>query len=119
MEKLRNKYLHLGSGFLMLMLFVSYVAELSLFNHKHMVDGQIIVHSHFYSGSADTPQHNHTSQQFSTISALSLYVSLTASMVLFSFVVGRICCKIETLYQSHNGELVSHFIQLRAPPVLC
>jgi hypothetical protein len=119
MERFRSKYLHLGSGLLMLMLFLGYETEISLFSHKHVVDGQVIVHSHFYSGSADNPQHNHTSQQFSTISALSLFVSLAAGMVLFSFVVSRISHKIETIYLSHVEQSNSLYISLRAPPVLC
>lgn len=119
MERLRSKYMLFTSGLLMLLLFGSYSANTSLFNHKHIVDGVIVIHSHFYSGSAETPQHNHTSQQFSTISALSLFVSLAAGIVLFSFVVSRISHKIETIYLSHVEQSDSLYISLRAPPVLC
>ena len=116
MEKLRSKYMLFTSGLLMLLLFGSYSANTSLFNHKHIVDGIVVVHSHFYSGSAETPQHNHTPQQFSTISALSLFVSLSASMVLFSFTVNRISHKIETIYHFHAEQSTSRWISLRAPP---
>lgn len=116
MVKLGSKYLHIASGFLMLMLFVGYSASITIFSHKHMVDGIAVVHSHFYSGSAETPQHNHTPQQFSTISALSLFVSLSASMVLFSFTVNRISHKIETIYHFHSEQSASRWISLRAPP---
>ena len=119
MERLRSKYMLFTSGLLMLLLFGCYSANTSLFSHKHIVDGIIVIHSHFYSGSAETPQHNHTSQQFSTISALSLFVSLAAGMVLFSFVVSRISHKIETIYLSHVEQSDSLYISLRAPPVLC
>ena len=65
---------------MLLWLFISYVGGITLFMHRHTIEGQTIYHSHFYSGSADSPNHSPTSQQCKVITALSLYIALAATM---------------------------------------
>ena len=105
------------SSLLMLLTFITYVGNVSLFSHRHTIDGQTIYHSHFYSGSTDSPSHSHTAQQFKVITALSLYVALaatTATMV----VVPRL--KVSMVVKCATKSIIQLSQQirsLRAPPV--
>lgn len=66
------------AAFMLLWLFVGYIGSISLFMHRHIIDGETIYHSHFFNGSADNPSHSHSSQQVKVISALSYYIALAA-----------------------------------------
>lgn len=52
-------------------LFILHLGGITLFNHSHVVNGVVIVHSHPYSG-----EHNHTEKAIETIFFLSEIVSL-------------------------------------------
>lgn len=52
-------------------LFILHLGGITLFNHSHVVNGVVIVHSHPYSG-----EHNHTEKAIETIFFLSEVVSL-------------------------------------------
>ncbi len=116
---LRSKYQyrrHLAA-FMLLCLFVSYIGSISLFMHRHTVDGQTIYHSHYFHGSADNPSHSHTSQQFKVITALSLYIALAA---VTTAVLGAQHRSFSVVVCSATQNIIQHSEQtnaLRAPPV--
>ena len=56
------------SAFFLLVLFIGFWSSTHLFYHTHIVDGQIIVHSHPFGNSSS----GHTSQELKLISILSL-----------------------------------------------
>ncbi len=65
---------------LVLILFLAYLAGISLFVHAHLIDGVVIVHSHPFASSSDQPADNpHTQNQLLTIASLSHYLSQDAS----------------------------------------
>lgn len=67
-----------GSILLMLLLFVVYVGGITLFSHGHTIDGETVYHSHLHTGSAEQPNHTHSSLQFKTLAALAMYIALAA-----------------------------------------
>ena len=69
------------AALLMLWLFISHIASISLFMHRHTIEGETFYHSHHYNGTADNPNHNHSTQQCKVISALSVYIALAASTI--------------------------------------
>ena len=105
------------AALMLLWLFMGYIGCISLFMHRHTIDGQTIYHSHFYSGTTDSPSHSHTAQQFKVITALSLYVALaatTATMV----VAPHLKVSMEVTYATKSIIQLSQQIRsLRAPPV--
>jgi len=62
-----------------LFLFVGYTGSITLFCHTHIVDKQLVTHSHPYSNVPDKGQHTHTSFEFVTIAVLSLMLMLAAT----------------------------------------
>ena len=102
---------------MLLWLFISYVGGITLFMHRHTIEGQTIYHSHFYSGSADRPHHSHTSQQCKVITALSLYIALAATMA--AMVVAPLF-KVAAVINDTARNTIQQSLQLqllRAPPV--
>ena len=106
------------SSLLMLLTFITYVGNVSLFSHRHTIDGQTVVHSHIYSGDGEQPGHSHSSQQFKTIEALAMYAALAATSL------QHIATPLQyatTLIQSCTYNVVPqsvlHF-SLRAPPAI-
>jgi hypothetical protein len=101
---------------MLLWLFVGYIGSISLFTHSHTIDGNIIYHSHFYAGTADNPNHSHSSQQCKVISALSLYTALAAAAAIV-VMTPRHCLKevLKDKAESLTNHLSSHK-SLRAPP---
>ena len=67
-----------GSILLMLLSFVVYVGGITLFSHGHTIDGETVYHSHLHTGSAEQPDHTHSSLQFKTLAALAMYIALAA-----------------------------------------
>lgn len=60
---------------LALLLFLWYLGGTSLFQHSHIIDGQIVVHSHPYSGTANHPGHTHTTMQLLAIAQLPVLLA--------------------------------------------
>ena len=105
------------AALMLLWLFVGYIGCISLFMHRHTIDGQTIYHSHFYSGTTDSPSHSHTAQQFKVITALSLYVALTATTATM-VVAPRLKVSMEVKCATKSIIQLSQQIRsLRAPPV--
>lgn len=103
---------------LLLLLFIEYVASVTMFTHSHIIDGDVVFHSHLYADSAEAPSHSHSTQQFKVIAQLSLYIALAATI---SFAVeDPICRLLRTIISSYYATLQRcdlHF-SLRAPPVV-
>ncbi len=61
----------------LLLVFVAYYANVSLFPHRHVVDGVTIVHSHIHTDhhSANDNDQSHTSTELTLISHLSNFVA--------------------------------------------
>jgi hypothetical protein len=107
----------LWCGLLMLLLWISYIGEVSLFPHNHIVDGHRITHSHPYSGSPENPNHNHTQAQIATIAMLSNVVAIVA---LGTFALGLSLALLTIIgYAAHSSisYLTKQILSLRAPPV--
>ncbi|MDR2468991.1 MAG: hypothetical protein LBD27_00710 [Tannerella sp.] len=101
----------------LLTLFVSYVANTAFFVHTHMVDGQLVTHSHPYRGTPDNPGHGHSTAQFQTIAQLS-YVLLSAVLSIAftcSFAGKKALWNLSIPYAGEKACLFS--FNLRAPPV--
>ena len=100
-------------GALLLTIFSWYWCSATLFSHEHFVEGERIMHSHPLAGTS----HSHTSSQIQTISFLSMFLALAAT-------VGTVLCR----YKGSQSEIAinltervtsveSRIATLRAPPV--
>ena len=100
----------------MLFIFIVYVGSITLFTHRHIIDGQTVYHSHLYSGTDEQPSHTHSSQQFKTLQALTMYVALATSTPLLITIPPT---KGFTLVASNTYCVTSQVLRLfslRAPP---
>lgn len=102
----------------LLLLFVEYVASVTMFMHSHIIDGVVVSHSHFYAGSGEAPGHTHSSQQAKVLLQLTFYVALaaTSAMAVAKPVRRLISTLVETCYETLLRS-VAHS-SLRAPPVV-
>ena len=117
MDRRKMTYLRqMGTALIMLLTFIVYVGNVSLFSHRHTIDGRTVVHSHLYSGSNEQPDHTHSSQQFKTIEALAMYVALTATtpLCVAAPIQKATTLSAQCLYRVVEKSL-RHF-SLRAPP---
>ena len=100
-------------GALLLIIFSWYWCSATLFSHEHFVEGERIMHSHPLAGTS----HSHTSSQIQTISFLSMFLALAAT-------VGAVLCR----YNGSQSEIAidvaesvtsvaSRIASLRAPPI--
>ena len=97
------------------LVFVLYISGISMFPHTHIINGNIIVHSHIYLG-----DHEHTAAEAETIAQLStcyfqenithIDIPENISVLLYSFAVPS---TIDGKYSEH---LLSE--TLRGPPFL-
>ncbi|MDR1338594.1 MAG: hypothetical protein LBK58_00810 [Prevotellaceae bacterium] len=118
MDKTIHRGKRLFAGFL-LTLFCSYMAGITCFVHSHVVDGQLITHSHPYRGTPDNPGHSHTGSQFLLIELLSFIEMLSAASaglihVYFDRITVR---KLSCVFVC--GQMRIHPHALRAPPLPC
>ena len=105
------------AAFMLLWLFVGYIGSISLFMHRHIIDGETIYHSHFFNGSADNPSHSHSAQQVKVISALSLYFALAAVATTTLGKQLRNFTVVESYDAPNIIQRTEQAISLRAPPV--
>lgn len=96
-------------------MFILHLGGITLFNHSHVVNGVVIVHSHPYSG-----EHNHTGKAIETIFFLAEILSLD----------GLQSDCIDELRVFQTGEIVfpvlpgivravmHEMLSLRAPPAM-
>ena len=105
------------TGFL-LILFLEYESSTTLFLHKHIIDGQLVTHSHLYTNTSETGKHTHTSYEFITIVTLS---ALLITTVLFDLILRLFSLRS---LKGTDLENTPPFIQvlstlsLRGPPII-
>lgn len=102
----------------MLLLFVGYYANVSLFCHTHIVNGVTLVHSHFHNQHHhDTDEGGHTATELTLIANMAAQFLTTGEMPQTELTVFDTL--ILTLGCEQDSEVVStHLltISLRAPP---
>jgi hypothetical protein len=102
----------------LLALFISYLTNITFFVHTHIVNGQVITHSHPYCGTSDNPDHGHSAAQIHAIVQLSQLLAAGVLMIAFTcFVAGKkINRNFSIPYFKESGWIFSY--SLRAPPAL-
>lgn len=104
------------SAFFLLVLFMGFWSSTHLFYHTHIVDGQIIVHSHPFGNSTA----GHTGQELKLISILSVFLATPPDCggllpEHFSGIAVRLHFHCP---EGHPAGFPVHYNGLRAPPVL-
>ena len=98
---------------ILLAIFCSYFAGISLFSHTHIANGSSMVHSHL-GGNAE---HNHSDSQYAVIDMLSNFQSETAVDLVY---VGTSFFKLSEIYTGYEApSLLSEVLPvhtLRGPP---
>ena len=114
-NKMKRLYLNIMKWFLPV-LFISYMAGITLFTHSHLVNGVTIVHSHpFKKGT----EHNHTTVEFQLLHLLN-QVLVTDSGLLPIFVVSVLSLLCILLIRPQGAcycRSCPGVVSLRAPPV--
>jgi hypothetical protein len=105
----------------LLFLFLGYYSSITLFYHAHIVDGEVIVHSHFYKSDADnkTPFKNHSHPvsaynliyQLNKVNSEELNVDMPYRAPFFPVPSILRCIVEQTVYNAPNFSLPS-----RGPP---
>ena len=70
----------IGIRIFFLALFLSYFAGITFFTHQHIVDGEVVVHSHFIkhpfaASSEQIPDHEHNVQTIHLIASISSWIT--------------------------------------------
>ncbi len=98
------------------LLFIAYVACISLFTHSHVVNGVTIVHSHPFDKDS---QHSHTASQFQLIYLLT-HLQLADGAVTLLIVAMSLVLLRRLSYELPRLHIQAHLrgvLSLRAPPV--
>ncbi|MFI3304690.1 MAG: hypothetical protein SNF68_07590 [Rikenellaceae bacterium] len=121
MQKKELNIFHFGrsvAGFLLL-IFVAYYANITLFMHYHVVDGVTIVHSHIFSSdhTEDPENSNHTTTELTLIAFLSNFIADVAELQTtlsekWSYYYNNFVVVSQQVVFAHICSLT----QLRAPP---
>ena len=113
---MKQLYLNILKWFLPV-LFISYMAGITLFTHSHVVNGVTIVYSHpFMKGS----EHSHTTVEFQLIHLLN-HVLTTDNGLLPLFtaaVLSLLCVLIARPQSARYCRPCPGIISLRAPPAV-
>lgn len=99
-------------------IFIGYIAVLSLCTHVHIVDGIAIVHAHPYQNAQNHPIHTHTSGAYQILSVLSSVLTTTDAVFHFTFNPLRVLLATllpESRYEEYVPA-VAGTLSLRAPP---
>jgi hypothetical protein len=117
MNKMIHNKKYLLASFL-LVVFCSYMVSITCFTHTHVINGQLVTHSHPYKGTPSNPEHSHTTTQLISIALLSYFVTLSATFVRFLHILsGKII--IRKIFQPFfDKQLQIRFYALRAPPYI-
>jgi hypothetical protein len=116
MNEMIRKRKGLFAGFV-LMLFCSYMVNITCFYHSHVVNGQFVMHSHPYKGTPDNPGHNHTTAQLISITLLAHFAALSVALagLIYLFSGRRIILNLFRTFFYKQAQIRSY--SLRAPPV--
>ena len=107
-----------GSILLMLLSFVVYVGGITLFSHGHTIDGEMVYHSHIHTGSAEQPDHTHSSLQFKTLAALAMYIALGAVNIQHIDLPTSTAITLDSPDTHSIATRSVTFFSLRAPPAI-
>ena len=113
-KMLKNRYIFIP--LLLLTLFVTYQASITLFAHMHYVNGVMIVHSHPSSDS----EHTHTESQILTLAQVSEWAGTEPVFVTLAEVSLSVFDTLECERKSRTLlDWYTRCISLRAPPFCC
>ena len=104
--------------FSLLIIFIGFMGCNMFFNHTHISDGNIIVHSHPFKADKDgKPLHNHVNYSYMLIHMLNNFITNTSPFILlaplFLYLYGELTGIIKEFHLS--GSRV-HPYNLRGPP---
>lgn len=110
-----------GFGILKVLLpiiFIGYVAVISLCVHVHVIGGRVIVHAHPFKTAQGNPFHTHTSGAFQVLSVVSAMLAAADTGVHFSFAPWRLWIGVLLAGSIANdyAHAVSGVLHLRPPP---
>lgn len=102
---------------MLLLLFLAFWCSITLFPHRHLVDGRVYVHSHIYfGGTAQQPAHQHTLQQLQLLAQLASIVLVATALFQMRALPPHGCRRRrEPALSTLPNRLVPRF-GLRAPP---
>ena len=114
MNQMKRLYLNIMK-WLLPVLFISYMAGITLFTHSHVVNGVTIVHSHPFKKGAE---HSHTTVEFQLIHFLNHFQTIDAGIlpVFTSFVALLLCTLLWCPQQTGRLTPCAGVVSLRAPP---
>ena len=110
---MKQLYIKLLKSFLPL-LFISYLAGITLFTHSHVVNGVTIVHSHPFSKDKG---HSHTIAQFQLIHILN-HFSVDDAIIwpILLAAITVVLCVLLTKLENNYRNFCRGILSLRAPP---
>lgn len=109
-----KKIIHI-TKYLLPLIFIVFYFETTMFMHSHVIDNEVVFHSHPYSPSQG--QHTHNSAEMMTFAQMSIMASGTIFIftALSTVMVSRAATIIsKASFNSLKGAILP---QLRAPPI--
>lgn len=116
-----KRWQHKPAGYyatLLLTIFLAYLCSNTLFNHYHLLNGDVITHSHIYTGTPDKPEHDHSQDDLQLIAYLADFTALASPAVGFSLAPILFICGIVANGYTHATNPDIAFSRLRAPPIM-
>lgn len=102
----------------LLVLFALFYADITMFQHTHIINGITIVHSHFHTKAHEqTPTGGHTETEITFIAIASLFQTFEDVLIHFDTTLFLIFCGIVLVYvETEDTKDIPHLSFLRAPP---
>jgi len=106
------------SKYFFLIIFLGFFASNTFFDHTHLYDGSIIVHSHpFKPDKEGKPAHNHNDQSYVLVYFLNTIITdIITFFFLFSFFYPVLCKIIPVTITNFPSENYIYLFHLRSPP---
>ncbi|MDR0824052.1 MAG: hypothetical protein LBN74_03095 [Prevotella sp.] len=105
----------------LLLVLILYLFSTNFFYHIHIIDGEMILHSHPYSAkNANSPIHSHTGTELNLVQQL-MHFEVSGSIVPSYFIAefqNKPVILLSKVYQSAKIEASKTDFRLRAPPIL-
>ena len=107
--------------FLFLLIFIWYYSSINFFYHAHLINGQIVYHSHFYKFAQNNKSpfktHSHSSSELTLIQDFNHTVWSNACNTPYILKPISISSNTQIFYEYHKANSTScPFSQFRAPP---
>lgn len=106
-----------GLAAMLLTIFLAYLATSTLFPHAHLLNGEVLTHSHPYEGTPDNPGHSHSQAELQLIDSLTKYVAVAVGATLEINPI-LILCGIVAVAAADVVSRSAEYCSLRAPPVM-